>query len=118
MAEVKIDRMVTKGLTGNTKAFFTVILGPVEVNDMRLVDGKNGLFIGFPSKRFEHKTEGTKYVPVVSLAVAEDGKRTKTSEDLYNKILKAATEEYKRREGVEAGVATTGIDEASDDLPF
>ena len=116
--DIKITRMVTKGFTGNTKAFFTVLLGPIEINDVRLVDGKNGLFVGFPSRKYEHRTEGTKYADIVRLATNDDGKRTKTAETIYNNILKAATEEYKRREGVEAGVTSSDDDEDSSDLPF
>lgn len=112
MANIKILKMRTRGITGKVKAYFTVAIGPLEVDDMKLIDGTNGMFISFPSKKYTKPGEGEKYIDVVRLT-RSDGKYTKASQDLYNDIFKVAMEEYERREG-----EVSASSSVEDDLPF
>lgn len=113
---VKVRNMRTKGLTkGKLKAFFTVVLGSLEIEDMKLIDGVNGLFLGFPSRSYEANGE-TKWVETVKLARdQETGKYLPASQTLYNAILDAAQTEYEAQGGA---VPVKSQDDDSDDLPF
>ena len=106
--------MRTKGTYGKVKAYFTLSLGILDIEDMRLVDGQNGLFTSFPSKKISKEGEPDKYVDLVRLARDSEGKLTESSKKFYDEILETARKEYSRRSGEEL-VATV---EEDDDLPF
>ena len=114
MANVKIKFMKTKNLKGATKAFFSVDLGVLEITDMRLIDGSNGMFLGFPSRSYETGGE-TKWADFVRLARDSNGKYTSGAQALYDQILNAATAEYEKVAGT---VSASTQDEDTDDLPF
>lgn len=109
---VKIKRMTPLENSGKVKAFFAVSLGPLDIDDCRLIDGKNGLFVGLPSKKATIKGEET-FVPIVSLSKGTDGAYTASAAKLANEILEAAKAEYARR----GGEVESSSDE-DDDLPF
>lgn len=114
MASVKIKFMRTKNLKGAVKAFFTADLGTLSIEDMKLVEGSNGRFLGFPSRSYEANGE-TKYADIVRLARDANGKYTSTAQALYDQILVAALAEYDKQ-GSPVGASTQ--DEDTDDLPF
>lgn len=119
MATVKIKQMKTRGTFGKVKAYVSVSLGAIEIEDIKLVDGVNGLFISFPSKKISKEGEEARYVDVVRFARDSEGKFTSSAQDLYNQIFQAIIAEYERRGGEELTVSkTTGEDENTDDLPF
>ena len=98
---------------GKTKAFFTVEVGNFEIEGMKLVEGKNGLFVAFPSRNYKAKDGTTKYIDIVKTA----------SKATYQEIVEAAKNEYAKREG--QGVKTTSKsadlsldDDDTDELPF
>jgi len=111
--QVKIKYMNTKGMKGKLKAFFTVVLGSLEISDMKLVDGANGLFLGFPSRSYEQNGE-TKWTEIVRLARDENGKYVASSQSLYDAILAAALEAYEAKGGA---LPVKAADE-DDELPF
>ena len=113
MSKVKVVKMRVMQKPGNLKAFFTTSLGVLDVEDMKLLDGSNGLFIGFPSRKYEVGGE-TKYADIVRLARTPEGKLTDTAKELYDTILTAATAEYEKLGGAVVAVE----EEDSDDLPF
>ena len=50
---MKIVNM-NRGDWGNIKAYFTLVTGEgLAINGMRVIEGVNGLFVGFPSKQNE-----------------------------------------------------------------
>jgi DNA-binding cell septation regulator SpoVG len=85
---------------GKTVAFFSVEWpGHMTVNECKLIDGKNGLFVGLPQK--EYTQDGVKkYKAIVYV-----------ERDLQDKITTAAGEEYRRLTGEPA-------QESYDDIPF
>ena len=119
MANVKIVSMRTRGVTGMVKAYFTLSLGALEIEDMKLIDGRNGVFVGFPVKKVVVEGEKDKYIPLVRMAKGSDKRYTESAQALYDDILKSALEEYERRAGetlTAASAATT--EEDTDELPF
>ena len=97
---------------GKTKAFFTVEVDNFEIEGMKLVEGKNGLFAAFPSRSYKAKDGTTKYIDIVKTA----------SKATYHEIVEAAKAEYGRRD---QGVKTTSKsadlsldDDETDELPF
>lgn len=116
MASVKIVSMRTRGVTGKVKAYFTLSLGALDVEDMKLIDGDNGVFVGFPTKKIVRDGQKDDYIPLVRLARGSDKKYTDSAQALYDEILTAAQDEYARRGG-EALTASTKP-ENTDDLPF
>jgi DNA-binding cell septation regulator SpoVG len=113
---VKVKRMRTRGATGALKAFFTVSLGPVDVEDMRLLENRDGeLFIGWPSKKITKGDDGTtSWFEIVRLAKDGEGNLSPAAKEVRDTILKLAIEEYQRRMREPVEVAG-GVD---DDLPF
>jgi stage V sporulation protein G len=115
---VKIVRMNLLKTDSKVKAFFSAVVGDFEINDLKLVEGEKGLFVGMPSRSYKDKTNQTKYQNIVTLT------NTKT----YNELVEAAIIEYERRTG--SSVASTrnlklddeeetvGASENTDDLPF
>jgi len=99
---------------GKTRAFFTVAINDFEIEGMKLIVGKNGLFVAFPSRSYKSpKDQTTQYVDVVKT----------TSKALYQEILDVAVAEFERREA--QGVKTSSKsnlpsldDEDTEDLPF
>lgn len=115
MSKVTIVNMRTNKVLGKVKAFFSANLGAIEFDDLRLIDGSNGLFVGFPSKKIKTKAGEEKYIDLVRLARNSEGKLTESASKLYEEILDAAQKEYERREGTTATAAESTED---DDLPF
>lgn len=108
---VKILRLRKVDL-GKTKAFFTAIVGDWEIEGLKLVEGKNGFFVGWPSRSYESPKDGTKkWVNIVQTS----------NKELQGEITEAAIAEYERREGVTtAKSADLSLDDSDDDeeLPF
>lgn len=113
MSKVKVLKMRVMQKPGNLKAFFTLSLGVLEIEDMKLLDGSNGMFIGVPSRKYEVGGE-TKYADIVKFARTSEGKLTDAAKELYDTVLNAATDEYEKQGG---SVAVVEEDD-SDDLPF
>ena len=107
----QILRMNVVENLGKTKAFFTVAIEGFEIADMKLIEGKNGLFVGVPSRSYKAKDGTTKYNDIVKI----------TSKAFYNQIVEAAKAEYERREGTSVVSKTSSVsldDDESEDLPF
>src|SRR6266576_6736399 len=91
---------------GKTKAFFTVEVDNFEIEGMKLIEGKNGLFVAFPSRSYKSPRDGTtQYIDVVKTA----------SKAVYQEILEAAKTEYTKREGQGVKSATSKSDLSLDD---
>jgi DNA-binding cell septation regulator SpoVG len=93
-----------KKLNGDSKvkAFFSVQTPKMDINDFKLVEGKDGkLYAMPPSKQYEHKGE-TKYSSIVYI----------TDDSLRDKITELAREEYFRGQMPENDVTP------DDDIPF
>jgi len=97
---------------GKTKAFFTVAIEGFEIADMKLIEGKNGLFVGVPSRSYKAKDGTTKYNDIVKI----------TSKAFYNQIVEAAKAEYERREGSTTAKTASNVslddDDTDEELPF
>ena len=101
--------MRTRGATGALKAFFSMSIGPIDVEDMRLLENRDKeLFIGFPSKLITRADGTQKWFEIVRLSRDSEDKLTESSKEVYTQILEAAKEEYERRVG----------EETDDGLPF
>ena len=111
---VKVKKMRPLENDGKVKAFFSISLGPIDIEDCRLIEGKNGFFVGLPSKKVTLRSVEEAYLPIVSLSKGSDGTFTASATKLATEILEAAKEEYERRGGT---VPSGGLDE-EDDLPF
>lgn len=55
--EVK-DIYLVKSRESATKAYCNVIIGDVLISNIRLVQGKHGMFLSFPEKKMEDKSTG------------------------------------------------------------
>lgn len=121
MAKVSIENMRTRGISGSLKAFFSVNLGALRLEDLRLIQGPSGLFVGMPSKKYVDRSGATQYFDLVRFNKDSDGNLLPSSQKLRDEILNAAVEEYERRTGNQVGVESA-YDENSrdeeDDLPF
>ena len=49
---------------GRTMGWFTLVANDLEINDMSLVEGDKGNFVGFPQRKYEKDGE-TKYASIV-----------------------------------------------------
>lgn len=115
---ITIPKMRTKGVNGKILAYFTLSLGALEIEDMKLIDGANGIFVGFPTKKVEKPGEAAKWYDIVRLARDTEGQLTNSAQDFSNEVLKLAVEEFNRRGG-KAPLAEASVDaEDSNDLPF
>jgi len=96
---------------GKTKAFFTAVIGDWEIEGLKLVEGKNGFFVGWPSRSYDSPKDGTKkWVNIVQTS----------NKGLQSELTEAAVAEYERREGTStAKVSSVSLDdEDTEDLPF
>jgi DNA-binding cell septation regulator SpoVG len=95
---------------GKTKAFFTAVIGDWEIEGLKLVEGRNGFFVGWPSRSYDSPKDGTKiWVNIVQTS----------NKELQNKLTEAAVAEYERREGTTAKASSVSLDDDdSEDLPF
>ena len=85
MAKIKILKLKVQE-SGNLKAFADIEIGGVmKIYGCKLVGGKNGEFIGFPSRKVEDK-----FYDIVSV---------KSDSQLYKDILEAITSEYSSNSG-------------------
>jgi len=50
---------------GVTKGWFTLKINDFEINDMSLVEGNKGDFIGFPQRKYADKEGNDKYASIV-----------------------------------------------------
>ena len=118
---LKITTMRTKGCVGKIKAYFGVSFGDLVVNDLRLIEGANGMFVAFPSRPYKNRAGEQKYADVVSWSRTAEGILTESAQELHNEILALAQEEFERRSGetLETADATASKnDDNDDDLPF
>ena len=73
-----------KKTVGKLKAFFSVDLGTkLVIRDCKLVEGENGLFVGMPSRQYEHNGQ-TKWSNIVQIL----------DKSLLEEIQDAAIKEY------------------------
>ena len=74
---------------GKVKAFASVNIpteaGDISVNDIRVIDGKNGLFISLPTRPYEEDGE-TKYATIVYI----------DDEELFNTVQDCILDEYEK----------------------
>lgn len=70
---------------GAVKAFASVDLDGLTINDVKIIDGKNGLFVSMPTRSYEVDGE-TKYSQIIYIS----------DEELYNSICDAVLAEYDR----------------------
>lgn len=95
--QIKNMRKISNG--GKTVAFFSVEWpGKMTINDCKLIEGRNGLFAGMPSRKYTDKQGQEKYQSIVYV-----------EQDLLNKISLAAQAEYG---------PTSPANEAESDIPF
>lgn len=111
MAHVTIVKMRTRAGTGKLKAFFTVAIDALEIDDMRLIFGDKGPFVGFPSKKITRQDGSDSWINTVRLRTDDQGQATEASKQLFKQITDAALAEYNRRGGESA-------EAEEDDLPF
>ena len=84
-----------KDQSKNVKAMASVnIDGVIAINDLTIVEGKNGLFVGYP----QTKDKDGNFRDIVEFMRDEDGKMTTASVDLKNAIGKILTDMYKKNE--------------------
>lgn len=70
VTEVRI--MPVKSGNGSAKAYASITLdGVFAVNDIRIVDGKNGLFVALPNRKGKDKDGNEKYYDVCNPTTAE-----------------------------------------------
>lgn len=114
--------MRTKGCVGKIKAYFGISFGDIIINDLRLIDGVNGLFVAFPSRQYTNHAGEKKYADVVSWSRATEGDLTDGAIELQDQILALSKEEYERRSGETVETVQSGSqsskEEEDDDLPF
>ena len=88
---------------GKTVAFFSVEWpGKMTINDMKLIQGQNGIFAATPSHKFlDKKTNQEKWTPIVYM-----------EQDILQKVSVAAELEYHQLSGNNKQTP------ANDDIPF
>ena len=70
---------------GKLKAFFTLKLSSgMEIRDLKLIDGPNGEFVGFPSREFTDKEGVKKYTNIVHIP---DRERNNVFQEAVMKVL-------------------------------
>ncbi len=109
--------MRTKGCVGKIKAYFGVSFGDITINDLRLIEGSNGMFVAFPSRPYKNRAGEQKYADVVSWSRNAEGVLTDSAQELQDEILAIAREEFERRSGETLETAGATVSE-DDDLPF
>ena len=92
--------------TSKLKAFCNVTIGPVTINNCRIIDGESGIWLGFPEgdpyKDRSGKEKRTRYIWIKDLAVKE-----------------ACDSEAKRvLASLDSGSGASGGAESNDDVPF
>jgi DNA-binding cell septation regulator SpoVG len=84
-----------KDQSKNVKAMASVnIDGVIGINDLTIVEGKNGLFVGYP----QSKDKDGNFRDIVEFLKDEQGKTTKESLELKNAISKTLVDMLKRGE--------------------
>ena len=110
---MKIERM-TKGNWGNVKAFFDLKTEDgFLITGMKIVDGVNGKFVGFPSKKNEQ--EG-KYSEIVRAEKETREKAEKLALEYYDNQTEEAFNEIPGAFDNEK--TTEEPDGATEDIPF
>lgn len=72
MKITKVTIMPVKSDNISTKAYASITLdGVFAVNDIRIMDGKNGLFVAFPNKKGKDKDGKEKYYDICNPTTAE-----------------------------------------------
>ena len=51
VTQADVDRVRAVEINGRTQVFFSLTLNGVSINNCRVVEGKDGDFIGFPSRK-------------------------------------------------------------------
>ena len=81
--------------SGNVKAMASVnIDSAIGINDLTIVEGKNGLFVSYP----QTKDKDGNFRDIVEFLKDEDGKMTKACAELKNAIHKTLVEMFKNGE--------------------
>jgi len=88
---------------GVTRGWFTLVAGEFEINDMSLVKGPKGDFVGFPQRSYEKDGE-TKYASIIWMP---DEKRRYAFQDWAKAELKKII-----------GVEPEPEDGSGEDIPF
>ena len=110
---MKIERM-TKGNWGNVKAFFDLKTEDgFLITGMKIVDGVNGKFVGFPSKKNEQ--EG-KYSEIVRAEKETREKAEKLALEYYENQTEEAFNEIPGAFDNEK--TTEETDKTTEDIPF
>src|SRR5208337_4846385 len=101
---MEIKNMNKVNSDGKVKAFFTLRTPKMDINDMKLIEGKDGqLYSMTPSREYlDKKSQTKKYQSIVYI----------TDETLRNQITELARQEYYK--GATPGAASP-LDE---DIPF
>lgn len=61
--EIVVEKIIpVRKQDSKVKAFCSVRIGEIMINDIRLMESKNGMFIAFPSKTIQFRGQ-TSYVP-------------------------------------------------------
>ena len=98
---------MSKGDWGKVKAYFTLITGyGFLINGMRLIEGTNGLFVGYPSKQKKKEDGSSEYDQVVR----------PMDKDIANGVQEEAIELYENNYGKNSVEKT--VEEYDDDVPF
>lgn len=72
MKVTKVRIMPVKSGNGSAKAYASITLDDVfAVNDIRIVEGKNGLFVAFPNRKGKDKDGNEKYYDICNPTTAE-----------------------------------------------
>tara|TARA_Y100000310_G_C20117591_1_gene549980 strand:- start:217 stop:549 length:333 start_codon:yes stop_codon:yes gene_type:complete len=110
---MKIERM-KKGSWGNIKAFFDLRTEDgFLITGMKIVDGVNGMFLGFPSKKNEQ--EG-KYSEIVRAEKETREKAEKLALEYYNAYTEEAFNEIPGAFDTEKTPEV--VDKTTEDIPF
>ena len=84
-----------KDQSGNVKAMASISIDNViAINDLTIVEGQNGLFIGFP----KNKDGQGNYRDIVDFHIGENGKMTQDGVDLKDAISKILIDMYNKGE--------------------
>jgi len=84
-----------KDQSNHVKAMASVTIdNVVAINDLTVVEGKNGLFVGYP----QSKDKDGNFRDIVQFMKGEDGKMTKDSMDLKDAIQKTLVDMFKNGE--------------------
>lgn len=83
-------KIFTFDSTGNTKAFAKLIIdGVIEIDGFKVINGKTGLFVGFPSQKMKEPKDGREYVDTLRLLDYDEENVSGTKNQIVEAILDA-----------------------------